>query len=122
MIGPTILQGPHHAAQKSTITGLSLFSTVSSKLESVISKAIIFVFQLCFYCKFSHFFLHYLQALYSNWLFIHYLLLLIIWCTIHIPLPGGGAFVNSTYNAPGLLQAHQATPERSLPFAFCWPW
>ena len=40
MIGPTILQGPHHAAQKSTITGLSLFNTVSSKDASVISKAI----------------------------------------------------------------------------------
>src|SRR5699024_1714543 len=42
MIGPTILQGPHQAAQKSTITGLSLFKTVSSKFASVISNAIIF--------------------------------------------------------------------------------
>ncbi|GHC46646.1 hypothetical protein GCM10008083_07120 [Ulvibacter litoralis] len=43
MIGPTILQGPHHAAQKSTTTGLSLFNTVSSNVASVISKAILFV-------------------------------------------------------------------------------
>src|SRR6056297_3200134 len=46
IIGPTILQGPHHAAQKSTITGFSLFSTCSSKFASVISIAII----VCFFC------------------------------------------------------------------------
>jgi hypothetical protein len=40
MIGPTILQGPHQAAQKSTITGFSDFKTSSSKFESVISNAI----------------------------------------------------------------------------------
>jgi hypothetical protein len=39
-MGPTILQGPHHAAQKSTMTGLSAFNTSSSKFVSVISKAI----------------------------------------------------------------------------------
>src|SRR5262245_8762547 len=33
--GAIILQGPHHAAQKSTTTGLSAFSTSSSKLASV---------------------------------------------------------------------------------------
>jgi hypothetical protein len=43
MIGPTILQGPHQAAQKSTTTGLSLFKTTSSKVASVISSAISFV-------------------------------------------------------------------------------
>src|SRR5690554_7857252 len=41
MIGPTILQGPHQTAQKSTNTGLSDFKTTSSKVASVISKAII---------------------------------------------------------------------------------
>jgi hypothetical protein len=44
MIGPTILHGPHQAAQKSTITGLSLFKTVVSNVASVISNAIIFIF------------------------------------------------------------------------------
>src|ERR1700712_1558420 len=33
--GATILQGPHQVAQKSTRTGLSLFSTSSEKVESV---------------------------------------------------------------------------------------
>src|SRR5690554_3579084 len=42
MIGPTILHGPHQAAQKSTITGTSLFNTVSSNVASVISNAIIY--------------------------------------------------------------------------------
>src|SRR5690606_37543094 len=46
MIGPTILQGPHQTAQKSTNTGLSDFKTTSSKVASVISKAIIYFF--CF--------------------------------------------------------------------------
>src|SRR5437899_1556588 len=32
--GAIILQGPHHSAQKSTITGLSLFVTSFSKLDS----------------------------------------------------------------------------------------
>src|ERR1700712_6152063 len=40
--GPTILQGPHHSAQKSTNTGLSDLSTSSSKFASVISKAMIY--------------------------------------------------------------------------------
>src|SRR5690606_8192719 len=44
MIGPTILHGPHQAAQKSTNTGLLLFNTVSSNVASVISNAIIFIF------------------------------------------------------------------------------
>src|SRR5690606_9144945 len=44
IMGPTILQGPHHAAQKSTNTGLSLFKTTSSKVASVISSAILLVF------------------------------------------------------------------------------
>src|SRR4051812_11327385 len=42
--GPTILQGPHHSAQKSTNTGLSDLSTNSSKFASVISKAMISIF------------------------------------------------------------------------------
>jgi hypothetical protein len=42
MIGPTILHGPHQAAQKSTITGLSDFKTTSSKVASVIANAILF--------------------------------------------------------------------------------
>src|SRR5690606_40469705 len=42
MIGPTILHGPHQAAQKSTITGMLLFNTVSSNVASVISNAIIY--------------------------------------------------------------------------------
>ena len=33
--GATILQGPHHSAQKSTSTGLSLCSTSATKLASV---------------------------------------------------------------------------------------
>src|SRR5215213_7769367 len=33
--GATILHGPHHSAQKSTSTGLSLSSTSSAKLASV---------------------------------------------------------------------------------------
>jgi hypothetical protein len=44
MIGPTILQGPHHAAQKSTITGCVAFKTTSSKVASVIANAILFLF------------------------------------------------------------------------------
>jgi hypothetical protein len=40
MIGPTIRHGPHHAAQKSTKTGLSDCKTTSSNVASVISKAI----------------------------------------------------------------------------------
>jgi hypothetical protein len=40
MIGPTILQGPHQVAQKSTKTGLSDFNTTSSNVASVISNAI----------------------------------------------------------------------------------
>src|ERR1700753_2605022 len=42
--GPTMRQGPHHSAQKSISTGLSDFSTSSSKFASVISKAMIFLF------------------------------------------------------------------------------
>jgi hypothetical protein len=38
-MGPTIRQGPHQAAQKSTITGLSEFNTTSSNVASVISNA-----------------------------------------------------------------------------------
>jgi hypothetical protein len=41
MIGPTIRQGPHHAAQKSTSTGFSDFNTTSSNVASVISNAIL---------------------------------------------------------------------------------
>src|SRR5882724_10841477 len=33
--GPTILQGPHHSAQKSTSTGLSLVRTSSTNVTSV---------------------------------------------------------------------------------------
>jgi hypothetical protein len=44
MIGPTIRHGPHHAAQKSTNTGLSDFNTTSSKVASVIACAIIYIF------------------------------------------------------------------------------
>ena len=39
MIGPTILQGPHHGAQKSITTGLPS-ARISLKLLSVISNAI----------------------------------------------------------------------------------
>jgi hypothetical protein len=46
MIGPTILQGPHHAAQKSTITGLSDFNTTSSKVASVIANAMLFFLKI----------------------------------------------------------------------------
>jgi hypothetical protein len=45
-MGPTMRQGPHQAAQKSTITGLSLFNTVSSKFASVISRAIKYFFSV----------------------------------------------------------------------------
>src|SRR5439155_3306540 len=38
--GETAWHGPHHSAQKSTITGLSLWSTSSSKLCSVTAVAI----------------------------------------------------------------------------------
>src|SRR5690606_9573145 len=44
IVGPNILHGPHHSAQKSTTTGLSDFNTTSSNVASVISKAISFVF------------------------------------------------------------------------------
>src|SRR3954451_21117221 len=37
MIGDTCLQGPHQSAQKSTITGLSDFSTTSLNVASVTS-------------------------------------------------------------------------------------
>src|SRR5690606_10304559 len=40
IVGPNILHGPHHSAQKSTTTGLSDFNTTSSNVASVISKAI----------------------------------------------------------------------------------
>src|SRR6185312_3064024 len=43
--GPTIRQGPHHSAQKSSITGLSDFRTNSWKFESVISIAIVSKFR-----------------------------------------------------------------------------
>ncbi len=43
MIGPTILHGPHHSAQKSITTSLSVLRT-SSKVASVISRAIIILF------------------------------------------------------------------------------
>jgi hypothetical protein len=46
MIGPTIRQGPHQAAQKSTITGLSDCKTSLSKVASVISKDIFLFFML----------------------------------------------------------------------------
>jgi hypothetical protein len=46
MIGPTILHGPHHAAQKSTKTGLFDFKTTSSKVASVISNAILFLIKI----------------------------------------------------------------------------
>src|ERR1700761_2991135 len=47
--GPTIRQGPHHSAQKSTNTGLSDLSTNSSKFASVISKAMISIFLILNY-------------------------------------------------------------------------
>src|SRR5215212_11064059 len=37
IIGDTCLQGPHQSAQKSTMTGLSDFSTTSLKVASVTS-------------------------------------------------------------------------------------
>src|SRR5690554_6901540 len=40
IIGPTILQGPHQGAQKSTNTGISEFKTSSLKVASVVSLAI----------------------------------------------------------------------------------
>jgi hypothetical protein len=43
-MGPTMRQGPHHAAQKSTNTGLSDCNTTESKVASVISKAIFLIF------------------------------------------------------------------------------
>src|SRR5690606_31859293 len=42
-IGPTMRQGPHHSAQKSTNTGLSDCNTTSSKLLSVISNAMMLI-------------------------------------------------------------------------------
>src|SRR5690606_25782533 len=56
MIGPTILQGPHQAAQNSNFTDLLLFDTVSSNVASVISNAIIVivsVFNLILSYKFT---------------------------------------------------------------------
>jgi hypothetical protein len=44
--GPTILHGPHQAAQKSTTTGLFDFNTTSSKVASVIANAIFYIFKL----------------------------------------------------------------------------
>ena len=41
IIGPIMRQGPHHSAQKSTITGWDDFRTNSSKFASVISTAIL---------------------------------------------------------------------------------
>jgi hypothetical protein len=35
-MGAIILQGPHHSAQKSTMTGLSALSTSLSKVASVV--------------------------------------------------------------------------------------
>src|SRR5664279_3248237 len=46
IIGATILQGPHHSAQKSTNTGLSDLMTISSKFPSFTSKAIILYFEI----------------------------------------------------------------------------
>jgi hypothetical protein len=44
MMGPTILHGPHQAAQKSTNTGCSDFNTTSSKVASVIANAMLYFF------------------------------------------------------------------------------
>jgi hypothetical protein len=44
MMGPTILHGPHQAAQKSTKTGCSDFNTISSKVASVIAIAMLYFF------------------------------------------------------------------------------
>src|SRR5688572_8687040 len=40
-MGPSLRQGPHHSAQKSTITGLSAASTSVLKLASVTSLALL---------------------------------------------------------------------------------
>ena len=46
-LGPTILQGPHHSAQKSTKTGFSFFKTCSSNISSVtFNVAIRFIYKL----------------------------------------------------------------------------
>src|SRR5438477_11659535 len=47
-IGPIILQGPHHSAQKSTSTGVSDLSTSCSKLASV--KVTIFAADIQLQC------------------------------------------------------------------------
>src|SRR6478672_9812342 len=43
-IGPSLRHGPHHSAQKSTITGLSAERTSVSKLASVTSFALLITF------------------------------------------------------------------------------
>src|SRR5665213_3678139 len=42
-MGPTFRQGPHHSAQKSTMTGLSEFRTTSAKVASVAVFALLMV-------------------------------------------------------------------------------
>ena len=49
IVGISILQGPHHSAQKSTKTGISELITLSSKLSLVISK----IFSLIIYSVFN---------------------------------------------------------------------
>ena len=39
--GPITLQGPHHGAQKSTITGISLFTRTSSKFALLKSMGLV---------------------------------------------------------------------------------
>src|SRR5690606_10285021 len=71
MMGPTILQGPHQAAQKSTNTGLSLFKTSSSNVASVISSAISIVF--CYrYAKLVNYCASSLRAGHTFWLLDHW--------------------------------------------------
>src|SRR3954465_8226525 len=45
-IGVSMRHGPHHSAQKSTMTGLSAFRTSVSKLESVTSLAVLMMCSL----------------------------------------------------------------------------
>src|SRR5688572_6357033 len=45
-MGPSLRQGPHHSAQKSTMTGLSADSTSLPKLASVTSLALLIALSL----------------------------------------------------------------------------
>src|SRR5260370_30027221 len=50
MVGPSIRQGPHHTAQKSTRTGLSLCTTSFSQFAVVSSTTLALAIYVCLSC------------------------------------------------------------------------